>query len=1033
MASTNGLQNNALIVNTIDGLQTIYATSIYDNGVLLTPGNYVPYTGATQGVNLGGQQLQTSYVPNVGSDVCNKAYVDAGTGGTIGYVQQYFVPYNGANSDTDLGSKNIKTTHVPTGTNDLTNKNYVDAGLGTKVPYTGAVYDLNLGSQNLSAAVITGTQFLLSGTAPTPARVAGYDTTGLYYLTTPATYLTNLTSDPQTQINAKFNSSGGTISGNVSLTGTNNITQAYNALTSDTTTLVNRQTMDSAIAGLGAGILNLNNTWTGTNTFNNTVSLTSVATAAASYTLGLNTSNQIVKYVPPTWIGGSITTGYIPYASAANTLADSLLYKSGNNTGIGTTSPAGRFTIYATSAADADRLTSLVINTYRAGIRLTSNATAGCDWNMYVEAAGGSPPQDALCFYNQGTSQFRMVITRDGNVGIGTENPTGKLTVSSTTADYTNSLVVNTAWPSITLDGTGTTGRKWSILNGGTGAGVGQGNFGIFDITGSAYRLSINSSGNVGIGVDTPTYKLQVAGTGLFGYIAGSKKGIFIANEDSYGTTPCIQGVSSGLGTNSISLNPGGGNIGLGRITADLCRVESQTSTLTAYSSFYITPGPATTFFPVVFNTNAAHDTGQNTWKITVARTSVHQDATWRGSLMAEFWGNSSVWGNGADSFSYQIAGTTSGATYNYFVGNAAVDFTSGWLVVYLRGGTTYQYSCKGASLYYYPSSSPFVSYTIPAGNNTVLYATNTPTAPFTNTYLQYDSFTGLSTYTSANSGTVLSPLINRVGGGVRLSLIPTNGDPEYGFASYQTSGNAGGATYVNAISNTPVTDYNPGTWSAKGYTLFTPTLDPGPNRCGLGIGSAGNGAAGVYGDNYITSLTPGIIWTNLWISAHQTLIRYDGTLVAYSVAGGWVSVSDEREKEDIKDLKTTRSLQRILACRPKFYKRKIYEKEDGTPVSQSTKEAVHIGLLAQDVLQHNPHCVSTWENTQTDDEDKSRYGINYGDYTIHLIGAVQEQQKQIDAQAKQITNLQEQLSALATQFSAYISAVHGPSQTSRS
>jgi hypothetical protein len=508
--------------------------------------------------------------------------------------------------------------------------------------------------------------------------------------------------------------------------------------------------------------------------------------------------------------------------------------------------------------------------------------------------------------------------------------------------------------------------------------------------------MVITRDGNVGIGVDTPTYKLQVAGNGLFGYIAGSKKGIFIANEDSYGTTPCIQGVSSGLGTNSISLNPGGGNIGLGRITADLCRVESQTSTLIACSSFYITPGPATTFFPVVFNTYPAHDTGQNKWKVTVARTSVHQDSYFKGSLLAEFVGNSSNWGNAADSFSYNIAGCGSPATYNYFVGNAYIDFTSGLLVVYLRGATTYQYSMEGASLLYYPSSSPFVSYTIPLGNNTVLYATNTPTTPFTNTYLQYDSFTGLSTYTSEGYGTVLSPLVNRVGGGVKLSLIPTNGDPEYGFAAYQTSGNTGGATYVNAISNTPVTDYNPGTWSAKGYTLFTPTLYPGPNKCSLGIGSAGNGASGVYGDNYITSLTPGIIWTNLWISAHQTLIRYDNSLVAYSVAGGWVSVSDEREKEDIKDLKTTRSLQRILACRPKFYKRKIYEKEDGTPVSQSTKETVHIGLLAQDVLQHNPHCISTWENTQTDDEDKSRYGINYGDYTVHLIGAVQEQQKQI-------------------------------------
>ena len=44
-----------------------------------------------------------------------------------------------------------------------------------------------------------------------------------------------------------------------------------NSSTWDTTTLVNRQTLDSAIAGLGAGILNLNNTWTGTNTYNNDI------------------------------------------------------------------------------------------------------------------------------------------------------------------------------------------------------------------------------------------------------------------------------------------------------------------------------------------------------------------------------------------------------------------------------------------------------------------------------------------------------------------------------------------------------------------------------------------------------------------------------------------------------------------------------------------------------------------------------------------------------------------------------------------
>ena len=67
--------------------------------------------------------------------------------------------------------------------------------------------------------------------------------------------------------------------------------------------------------------------------------------------------------------------------------------------------------------------------------------------------------------------------------------------VSSST-DYSNSFIIQTAWPSVTLDGGTTTNRKWSILNGGAGAGVGLGNFGIFDITSSKYRFSINASDN---------------------------------------------------------------------------------------------------------------------------------------------------------------------------------------------------------------------------------------------------------------------------------------------------------------------------------------------------------------------------------------------------------------------------------------------------------------------------------------------------------------------------------------------------------
>jgi hypothetical protein len=95
-------------------------------------------------------------------------------------------------------------------------------------------------------------------------------------------------------------------------------------------------------------------------------------------------------------------------------------------------------------------------------------------------------------------------------------------------------------------------------LNGSPGAGN---NYGLIpDVT----VMSIIGNGNVGIGVTIPVYKFHVAGTSIFGYVAGSKKGIVISNEDSYGTNPCIQGVSSSLGTNDLSIQPGGGNVGIG-------------------------------------------------------------------------------------------------------------------------------------------------------------------------------------------------------------------------------------------------------------------------------------------------------------------------------------------------------------------------------------------------------------------------------------------------------------------------------------
>jgi hypothetical protein len=365
---------------------------------------------------------------------------------------------------------------------------------------------------------------------------------------------------------------------------------------------------------------------------------------------------------------------------------------------------------------------------------------------------------------------------------------------------------------------------------------------------------------------------------------------------------------------------------------------------------------------------------------------------------------------NGNDSFCYYGPNTTWGATLA--VGSGT---DKGVCQVFCTDGNLHLDCLAGKSIYLgYHNANPV---------NIFCYASSTITN-YTRYFRQYGAIDadahayfvnqsgGASAYfnlivaTNAGNTNHFMNSTTRTGdGGIKAYTIrnDTNGGVRFmsnygGFSSYGYDG-SGGANTCNAVINyTNTTNGNIGSWTGQGYTLFCNNSQPSGSQAALGIGCQN------YLNNFITSLSPGVRWMDLYMYAANTYLYCNGSLCAYSYSGGWANISDAREKEDINDLKTSRSLERIMSCKPKYYKRKYYDTDkdgkEATPIPQSVKDIVCVGLLAQDVLQHTPHCVSGWKNEnikETDDDDAMRFGINYGDFTVHLIGAVQEQQKQMD------------------------------------
>ncbi|MEQ8625324.1 MAG: tail fiber domain-containing protein [Vicingaceae bacterium] len=172
------------------------------------------------------------------------------------------------------------------------------------------------------------------------------------------------------------------------------------------------------------------------------------------------------------------------------------------NVGIGTTAPTNRLTVYQNSATPFMSLKSDGSNTL---MRFENTGSNSADWTFgYLGNTGVNP--GFMTFLRSGA--HRMVITNDGNVGIGTTTPNRQLHIN-TTGTF--------SFSSFTTSATGTLQTDGLVLGYADAVGAAIFNYENSNLafgTNNAYRMWLNPSGNLGVGTATPIDRLEVFNAG---------------------------------------------------------------------------------------------------------------------------------------------------------------------------------------------------------------------------------------------------------------------------------------------------------------------------------------------------------------------------------------------------------------------------------------------------------------------------------------------------------------------------------------